>query len=218
MARGAARGPARRSAAPTPANRCAGIAAGHPRRLLGSPGRFGRLLPEHVVADHVHHAVRDLLGSINAEAVPEDGQQVGHRPARTAPDRHRAAKRDATSGTTTGRSRRRWRRSRNGHRPRGRPVERQRFPAGSGRNPDPRRSVRYAADSRSFAPSAEPAQPLIWTLRRVPHGFDHVKAADAGCPVSIAQPARFAVWISVAANCSGSTNATVVNGGICCRV
>ena len=71
MARGAARGPARRSAAPTPANRCAGIAAGHPRRLLGSPGRFGRLLPEHVVADHVHRAVSDLLGSINAEALPE---------------------------------------------------------------------------------------------------------------------------------------------------
>ena len=56
---------------PPPANRCAGIAAGHPRRLLGCPGRFGRLLPEHVVADHVHRAVRDLLGSINAEALPE---------------------------------------------------------------------------------------------------------------------------------------------------
>ena len=33
--------------------------------------RFGRLLPEHVVADHVHRAVSDLLGSINAEALPE---------------------------------------------------------------------------------------------------------------------------------------------------
>ena len=42
MARGAARGPARRSAAPTPANVCR-HRSGSPERLLGSPGREERI-------------------------------------------------------------------------------------------------------------------------------------------------------------------------------
>jgi len=38
-------------------------------------------------------AVRDLLGSINVEALPCDGQSFGHRPARPTPDRHQPTSR-----------------------------------------------------------------------------------------------------------------------------
>jgi hypothetical protein len=53
--------------------------------------QFEGLLPPSVVLDCVDHAVQDLLGSINVEALPEIGHPARRGPPRAPPPPHRPA-------------------------------------------------------------------------------------------------------------------------------